>query len=328
MTGKQKLEFGITLIIAIALAGGIGWYFHWRSHRLIVLQGAIIVKDSDVREQRPIAGVEVTAIDSLQIESVKSDASGLFLIPLHEGTKRGEPIMLEFRHPDYHQVDLPEFVGNKLYIVQMAPRSTNTANDGRPPVNVGNVTVRYYVKTTTDVNIGSAVKTFQVENRGNVPCKNQHPCSPDGRWKAAIGSTMLDAGVGNEFREARVSCIAGPCPFTKIHSERSSKGGQIISVSARNWSETATFLLEAEVLHTMPTDVAHEFFPVIFGRELSFTLPAAVEGVTIEADIDQQRVFFPLGPALILSWANCSASDNPDRTKVFRCELKPGYQFH
>ena len=77
----------------------------------------------------------------------------------------------------------------------------------------------------------------------------------------------------------------------------------------------------------MPTSAAHEFFPVIFGRELSFTLPAAVEGVTVEADIDQQRVFFPLGPSLILSWANCSASENPDRTRVFRCELKQGYKF-
>ena len=129
------------------------------------------------------------------------------------------------------------------------------------------------------------------------------------------------------FRDARVSCIAGPCPFTKIESERSSKGGQIISVSARDWSDTATFLLEAEVLHPMATELAHEFFPVIFGRELSFTLPASVEGVTIEADIDQQRIFFPLGPSLTLTWATCSASVNPDHTKVFRCGLKPGFQF-
>jgi hypothetical protein len=187
--------------------------------------------------------------------------------------------------------------------------------------------VRYSVKTTTDVNIGSAVKTFQVENQGNIPCRNQHPCSPDGKWKATIGSTTLDAGAGNEFRDARVSCIAGPCPFTRIESTQSSRGGQIIEVTARDWSSTATFLVEAEVLHNMPTSAAHEFFPVIFGRELSFTLPAAVEGVTIEADVDQQRVFFPLGPALLLSWANCNASENADRTRVFRCELKPGYQF-
>src|SRR5207245_4627380 len=70
------------------------------------------------------------------------------------------------------------------------------------------------------VNIGSAVQVFQIENKGNVPCNGQDPCSPDGKWKAAIGGASLDAGTGNEFRDARVSCIAGPCPFTKIESEQ------------------------------------------------------------------------------------------------------------
>ncbi len=66
--------------------------------------------------------------------------------------------------------------------------------------------------------------------------------------------------------------LRDPVLLRKIDSERSSKAGQIITVDARNWSDTATFLIEAEVLHTMPTSAAHEFFPVIFGRELSFTL--------------------------------------------------------
>jgi hypothetical protein len=324
---KQTIGWGLALLIVLGAAGGIWWYLRWRTHRVIVLQGSIMVRDTDVRKQRPIAGVQVTAIDKQQMQTVKSDSSGLFLIPLHEGTKRGEPIKLEFRHPDYFLLDLPEFVGDKLYVVQMAPRTTSTVTDNHPPVSVSNVTVRYSVKTTTDVNIGSAVKTFQVENKGNVPCRNQHPCSPDGKWKATLDSASLDAGPGNEFRDARVSCIAGPCPFTKIESERSSKGGQLITVTARNWSDTTTFLLEAEVLHPMPTELAHEFYPVIFGRELSFTLPAAVEGVTMEADVDSQRVFFPLGPSLVLSWANCTSSENADRTRVLRCELKPGFQF-
>lgn len=327
MSKKRIFALGLVTIVLLAMAAGVLAYLRWRSHRIIVLQGAITVRDTDVRKQRPIAGVQVTAIDSLQIQTVKSDSSGLFLIPLHEGTKRGEPITLEFRHPDYFLLDLQEYVGDKLYVVQMVPRTATSSKESRPPTAIGNVTVRYSVKTTSDVNIGSAVKTFQVENQGNVPCKNQHPCSPDGKWKAALASATLDAGPGNEFRDARVSCIAGPCPFTKIESERSTKGGQVISVSARNWSDTATFLLEAEVLHPMPTNIGHEFYPVIFGRELSFTLPAAVEGVTVVADVDQQRIFFPLGPDYRLSWANCSASENPDRTRVFRCELKPGFQF-
>ena len=327
MISKRIVRLSLPLIVAVAIASGLTWYYNWRSHRIIVLQGAILVQDSDSRKERPIAGVVVTAVDNLQIETVKSDSSGLFLIALHEKARRGAPISLKFTHPDYRPLEVREFVGDKLYVIHMVPRAEPTADAAHPPISVANVTVRYSVKTTTDVNIGSAVKTFQVENEGNVPCKKQHPCSPDGKWKAAIGSTLLDAGAGNQFRDARVSCIAGPCPFTKIEAERSSQGGRIISVSARNWSETATFLLEAEVLHPMPSNVTHEFYPVIFGRELSFTLPAAVEGITAEADINGQRVFFPLGPALLLTWANCSASVNPDQTKVVRCELKPGYQF-
>ncbi|HEY1676313.1 MAG TPA: hypothetical protein VGG04_01275 [Candidatus Sulfotelmatobacter sp.] len=327
MTLWQKIGWSILAVVVVAaIAGGLA-YLRWRSQRLIVLQGAIMVDDTDPRKERPIAGVEVTAADRTQMVAVKSDPSGLFLIPLKDGTRRGTPITLQFKHADYRDLDLKEFVGNKLYIVHLEPKPTPASNDGRPLVVIGNVTIRYSVKTTTDANIGGEVRTFQVENKGNIPCRNQNPCSPDDRWKAAIGSTTLDAGIGNQFKDSRVSCIAGPCPFTRIESQRASKGGQILAVTVRNWSDTTTFLVEAEVLHSMPTEVAHEFFPVIFGRELSFTLPAAVEGVTIEADVDQQRVFFPLGPALLLSWANCTASENADRTRVFRCGLKSGYKF-
>jgi hypothetical protein len=189
------------------------------------------------------------------------------------------------------------------------------------------VRVRYSMKAMTVVNIGSAAKPFQIVNTGNLPCKDQNLCSPDGKWKAAIGSTFLDAGVGNEFRNARVSCIAGPCPFTRIEKDGFSKGGQTIRASARNWSDTATFLLEAEVFHPMVSETVHESQPVMFGRALDFTLPATAEGVCIEADIAGQAIIFPLGPALFLSWANCDATVNRDQTKVYRCELKAGYEF-
>jgi hypothetical protein len=325
---RHKIELAIVGLIVVAVLIVVGVIVRRRlTQRLIMLQGAITVQDHDVRKERPISGVEVTVIDKTGSESTKTDSNGYFSLNVHQGIRRGYPIKMEFRHPDYHPLDLGEYVGDQLYVVHMLPRVNASPNDDRPAKKVSNVTVRYSVKTVREVNIGSRVETFQVQNLGNVPCKNQHPCSPDGKWKAALGSTSLDAGTGNEFQDARVSCIAGPCPFTRIESDRSSRVGQVISVTARDWSDTATFLLEAEVLHPMPTEIAHEFYPVIFGRELSFTLPAAVEGVTIEADIDKQRIFFPLGPALLLSWANCSADVNPDQTKVYRCGLKPGYQF-
>ena len=52
-----------------------------------------------------------------------------------------------------------------------------------------------------------------------------------------MGSASMDAGEGNEFRNARTSCIAGPCPFTKIEDEDFAQNGRTINVSARNWSD-------------------------------------------------------------------------------------------
>ena len=223
---------------------------------------------------------------------------------------------------------LQEYVADKLYIAQMVPLAQRIPTPAtRPATTVANVRVRYSIKAMTKVNIGSAVKTFQIQNTGNVPCKCQDQCSPDGEWKAAVGAASLDAGAGNEFQNARVSCIAGPCPFTRIEKDGFSRGGQKITASARDWSDTTTFLLEAEVFHPMVSEIVHESHPVIFGRALNFTLPATAEGVCIQADVAGETIIFPLGPTLFLSWANCDATGNRDQTKVYRCELKPEYQF-
>jgi beta-glucosidase len=132
--------------------------------------------------------------------------------------------------------------------------------------------VRYAVKTNTTVNIGSSAKIFEVANTGNTPCAGQSPCSPDGKWKAASSSLALDAGEGQEFQNVRVSCIAGPCPFTKIDSDGFSNGGRKIAATVRAWSDTVTFLVEAEVIHTTLTDSSGSI-PSIFGRTCRATLP-------------------------------------------------------
>ena len=60
---------------------------------------------------------------------------------------------------------------------------------------------------------------------------------------------------------------------------------------------------------------------------MSFTLPSTAEGPSIEADLGGVEIVFPLGPALQLSWAECTLQIGSDQTKLYRCELKPGYQF-
>ena len=328
MTGRAKIVAWIVLgAVVVAIVTLLP--LHYLPHKKpIWLKGAVVVQDPDSRERLPIADVEVAVSSDDILAKTKTDSSGLFIIQLPAAVRRGREITLQFRHHQFRPLDQHEFVADKLYIAQMAPVAQRTAPASNHPVTtVGRVRVRYSIKAMTIVNIGSAVKPFQVVNEGNVPCNNQDPCSPDRKWKAAIGSAFLDAGAGNEFRNARVSCIAGPCPFTRIERDGFSKGGQTIRASARNWSDTTTFLLEAEVFHPMASETVHESHPVIFGRALDFTLPASAEGVCIEADITGQTIIFPLGPALFLSWATCDATVNPDQTKVYRCQLKPDFEF-
>ena len=183
------------------------------------------------------------------------------------------------------------------------------------------------MKTTSELDVGSAVRTFQVTNTGNKPCEGRIPCSPDGKWKAAISATSLDASEGNQFRNARVSCIAGPCPFTRIEDEGLTDGGRVMHAVARDWSDTATFLVEAEVVHPMVSDLVRESYPVIFGQTMSFSLPALAEGPSIEAEVNGEAIVFPFGPDLYLSWAQCSLGTSKDQSKVYHCQLKPGCGF-
>jgi hypothetical protein len=323
----RKSSFWIMLALAAGLTL-VGVFLRRQHGKAVTITGAVTVQDADPRKQLPVEGVEITAANNSVEPPAKSDSSGFFSLRLRKGLRRGQPVTLMFRHPNYHPLDLPEFAGDKLYIAHLVPLSKNTDNvSNRPAIAVGNLRVRYSIMAMRTVNVGSAVRTFQVENVGNISCKGQPPCSPDGKWKAAIASASLDAGLGNEFQNARVSCIAGPCPFTKIVSDEFAKSSQKITATARDWSDPATFLVEAEVVHTMQSPIEHQSYPVIFGAALSFTLPTDSEGVSLEADVAGETIIFPLGPKLFLTWANCNARVNPDHTSVYRCELKPGYRF-
>ena len=330
MNSDHRLEVGIAAFFTLLVAASSILLVGWRIRQPIALHGAVTVQASDPNKERPIADVEVAVAGGLAAgtEMIRSDSSGFFSVPLQRYVRRGNAITLHFVHPQYHDLIVNDFVGDKLYVVHMVPLSNEVSVSAHhPAVKVGNVRVRYSIKSQSDLSVGSAAKAFEIENRGNVPCRKQRPCSPDGKWKAAIGSASLDAGAGNEFRNARASCIAGPCPFTRIESDKFTQGGQTIMVSARDWSDTATFLLEAEVFHPMVSQIVHESYPVIFGDGLNLTLPASAEGVSVEADFDGQTVIFPLGPSPLLSWADCNERANPDQTRVYRCQLRPGFQF-
>jgi hypothetical protein len=314
-------------ILAFGILGTVLAIVLWHRRQPVILRGAVLQEDRDPNKQLPLADVQITAINGLGSGNAKSNPSGFFRLTLPKGLRRRQPVILQFRHRDYQPLDLDDFIGDKLYIARMVRVHQDTNAESHSGSVVSNARIRYSVKATTEANIGTAVKTFQVINIGNTPCDKRPPCAPGGKWKAAIGSVSLDAGEGNEFRNVRVSCIAGPCPFTKIEQEKLSQDGGHFNVLVRNWSDTTTFLLEAEVVRPMTSDMVRESYPVIFGRALNFSLPAEAEGPIIEAEIDREAIVFPLGPNLFLRWADCHSEVDKDQSKTYRCELKPGYQF-
>ncbi|MGB9433660.1 MAG: hypothetical protein WBQ89_15570 [Candidatus Acidiferrum sp.] len=330
MTGNRKVAIWAIVILGLGgiLATGRIAVRIYRKHRPIILRGAVIKQDNDPRKQSPIANVEISSPDGAVVRDAKSDFSGSFRLTLRPDVKLGQPIRLAFRHPDFQPLDLIEMPSDKLYVVRMTPLHGEVeAQLNQAEVVVGNVLVRYSTETTKTENIGSAVKTFQVVNSGNVTCSRRIPCSPDEKWKAQVGYAALDAGEGNVFRDARVTCIAGPCPFTRVDTDDFSRGGRVIKVTVRDWSDTTTFLFQAEVFRTQLDAVIRRSFPVIFGRAMNFTLPSTAEGPTIEAEMNGVRIEFPLGPAPVLSWANCEVHVQRNQGKDYRCELKAGYRF-
>jgi hypothetical protein len=321
-------KVGIWAAVAVAVGVvAVVLVIHAR-HASVTLTGVVLRQDSDPRKQQPVPRVKITATESERSVTAESDASGLFRLKLPNGGWRERPVSMEFRHPDYQPAQITPKMNGELFVVRMTPVPALSVPASRiPEISVKDVRIRYAEQTSSAVNVGSAAKTFTVPNVGNVPCAGKLPCSPDGKWKASQGGITMDAGAGQRFDNARVSCIAGPCPFTRIESGAIPSPGRTITVRVVNWSDTVTFLVEAEVTRAMPSDAIRQAYPAIYGRSMSFTLPATAEGPSLETDFGGADIVFPLGPALQLSWADCTLQVAADQTKLFLCQLKPGYAF-
>jgi hypothetical protein len=335
---KRKTVLIWAIVAAAAAVVGLLISVHARHLRVRseVIQGAVIRRDSDTRKELPIDGALVTVSNGSSSVSTHSDASGYFKLIYPPIVWPGRAVDISLSREGYEPFRMQLASGihlttRELYVVALEPTSQPASLTNQPAKEsvVSNIKVRYTVNSENVVNIGSAVKTFEISNKGDVPCNGKPPCSPDGRWKAARGSVTLDAGQGNEFREVRASCIAGPCPFTRIDSSGYIRNGRTITAAAIDWSDTATFLVEAEVFRDEINSNVRELYPVEFGQALHFTLPPTQEGVSIEAEVNGAPMVFPLGPDLYLSWATCTArtTSDQDKTTVYRCELKPGYRF-
>lgn len=311
------------MAIGLAAAGGVAAWAIRRAirQRVGIISGVVLRQDAQPRNQVPIGNAEIRAAG----DTAKSQGDGLFRLHLRTPVPPGQPVSLTIAHPQYETLETTLTANGELYVFYLKPAPVSKA-PAQTEVTVTAPRVRYAVTETSTVNVGSAAETFEVVNEGNVSCEGQKPCSPDGKWKAAIAGKSLDAGDDNSFEDARVTCIAGPCPFTRIEKDGYSNGGKHISVLVRNWSDTTTFLFEAEVTHTMASDAIRQAYPARFGEAMDFTLPATAEGPSIEATVGGTDIVFPLSPELTLTWATCSVTTSRDGTKLFHCDVKRGYR--
>jgi hypothetical protein len=321
---RRKLTIAAAVVAGASLVAAALVYKFSGPRKIASITGAVLRYDEDPNKQQPIGKTVITAVAGDAKGEAISDQLGFFNLKLKPEVFAGQIIHLSFKHEDYVPRGITARAGDGINVVRLKPRTSEEA--AQPAVAISNVRVRYAFTNTSNVDVGSAVRTFEVVNKGNVPCNHRPPCSPDGRWMASIGSTSLYAGSGRQFRNVRVSCIAGPCPFTRIESDQFSRGGRNISVSVRNWSDPVTYLLEAEVTQTVVSDIIRHSYPAIFGRSMNFTLPSGAQGPSIEAEVDGTPIVFPLGPNLRLSWADCTVEAGADGTKLCRCTLKPQYR--
>jgi hypothetical protein len=302
--------------------------------QFITIQGAVIRRDAEAGKEIPIAGATVTVVDDVIRGTARSDASGYFRVIVREPVRPRAKVHLEFRAAGYHPLEMELKTGphadlNRLFIAELNPVGVPTVTSSGHPVTVSNVRIRYTENYQAETEIGAVARAFQVINQGDVPCKGSSLCSPDGLWKASRGSVTLDAGTGNILRNVRASCIAGPCPFTQIRSGDPAGGERTVVISAVDWSDTATFLVEAEVFNRSVASSVRESYPVIYGRDFHFTLPPTAEGPSILAEIGGTTIVFPLGKGIYLGWGACSSRISPESANatIYQCELKPGYQF-
>lgn len=329
MTRQQRnTTLVAAAVVATAVVGCVLFILRLHPRKPALLAGVVLVDDSDARKQAPISDAEISVTGTAGSASGKSDVSGFFRVTL-PASWRKESLAVGVRRDGYQPVQLTVTNASELVVARMrssAPEKTEVEKSAETVI--ANVRIRYSAKATRTTDIGVVEDTFEVSNVGNVACREAEACSPDGRWKASVGTYSVDAGEGNELRSIRLSCIAGPCPFTRIQSEDQTQNGRLLKVSVLNWSDTTTFLLEAEVSQTRITDVIRQSYPAIFGSTLSFTLPPDAEGPSIEAELNGKNdIVFPMGPDLIVSWAKCTVSSSADQRNLYRCELKAGYRF-
>src|SRR5690349_5471535 len=141
---QKKTKVSLWVVFAVMCAAVVAFLVIHRLRNPLTITGAVTIQDADARKELPIADVEISVANGAAESSTKSDASGFFTLKLKKWIRKNRPITLQFRHPNYQPLDLPEFANNKLYVARMVPITKRQENV--PSVAIGNVRVRYSIK--------------------------------------------------------------------------------------------------------------------------------------------------------------------------------------
>ena len=180
----------LTLVATVIVFSLLLRIFH--AAQPLTIKGAIIVSSDDVNKRAPIPGVWISVEGDSENQHAFSSPTGFFELNLGKRVKSDQLLILQFRHPQYLPTDVTTLATDGLFVARLAPIAEfgATAPSVAPTV-VSNIKVRYTVKTTTMLNVGSTLKIFHVVNVGSVPCAGHYPCSPDEKWQATVGSATL-----------------------------------------------------------------------------------------------------------------------------------------
>lgn len=331
MNRRQKVAISIVFACVVAAAVAVLILSFNRAPALQAsgaIEGATVTNSENPHKQAPVSNVLITAAAAGYTTSTRSQISGHFRLPLAREWKAQQAITITFRADHFQPLQQTLVPNGELMVARLIPNDNKQADPQTGErTALTDVRVRYSTEFITTSNVGSIAPTMDVPNKGNEPCDPDGPCSPDKQWRATISTKTLDAGKDNQYVNTRVSCIAGPCPFTQLEDDNYTRPARVINIRVRNWSDTTTFLIEAEVSRTQRSNFVREAYPAIFGQAMTFTLPPGAQGLYLQAELNRHPIVFPVGPALQLSWATCNVETPSDGSKLFRCELKPGYFF-
>ena len=146
------------------------------------LAGAVLTANADPRKQLPVPNVEITAEAGGTTVRAKSDASGFFRLNWRPAVWRGEQVTFRFRHPDYQPLEITRPLSDQLYIARMtSSASVKDVESHGAEVSVADIRVRYAVKATTTINIGSTRENLR--SRQHRQRSLRGPAALFARWQ-------------------------------------------------------------------------------------------------------------------------------------------------